>query len=282
MDAEDGAILGLAHACFPSRSSGRKQTRRDRPIEEKESLRQLEGARQAALVCSAARGGTVVADRESDIYEAFARRPAGVDLLVRAARDRVLDDGGRLFATVDALDEAGRTELMVPARPGRPARKAVLAARFTRAMLGRPKCGCRSDGDPGGIAIYLVDLREVVAPSGQKPPRWRLLTSAKVETLVAALTTADPYRRRWAIEQLFRTMKTQGFDIEGIRIGDSAPRNKLITAALIAAVAVRQLVHARDGGQPPSRPMTGRSFKPSAESWKGKPPGKRTPIRKRA
>jgi hypothetical protein len=264
VDAEDGAILGLAHACFLSRSSGRKQTRRDRPIEEKESLRWLDGARQVASVCSSARGVTVVADRESDIYEAFARRPIGVDLLVRAAQDRVLDDGGRLFAMADALTEAGRTELVVPAQPGRPARKAVLAVRFTPAMLGQPKCGRRSDGDPGRVAVHLVDLREVLTPEGQKPLHWRLLTTAKVETLAAALATADLYRRRWAIEQLFRTLKTQGFDIEGLRIVNTEPRNKLITAALIAAVAVQQMVHARDGRQQPLRPMTD-AFSP--EDW---------------
>ena len=44
----------------------------------------------------------VVADRESDIYAAFAWRPASIDLIVRAARDRVLDDGSRLFAVPEA------------------------------------------------------------------------------------------------------------------------------------------------------------------------------------
>jgi hypothetical protein len=93
-------------------------------------------------------------------------------------------------------------------------------------------------------------------PTGQKPLHWRLLTTTKVDDLPTALSIADLYRRRWVIEQLFRTMKTQGFDIESIRIDDSEPRDKLITAALIAAVAVQQLVHARDGGQQPLRPMT--------------------------
>ncbi len=42
-------------------------------------------------------------------------------------------------------------------------------------------------------------------------------------------------------------MKTQGFDIEGLRIEDDVPRCNLVMAALVAAVAVQQLVHARDG-----------------------------------
>jgi hypothetical protein len=256
VDADDGAILGLIHADFLSRSSGRKQTRRARPIEEKESLRWLEGAAQASSVCSLAQSVTVIADRESDIYEAFARRPAGAHLLVRAAQDRALDDGGRLFATTDALPESARTELAVPAQPGRPARKATLAVRFMRTALARPKNGRRGEADASEVAVWAVDLREIDPPAGQKPLHWRLLTTTPVDDPSAALAVADLYRRRWAIEQLFRTMKTQGFDIEGICIDDSEPRNKLITAVLIAAVTVQQLVHARDGGQGPLRPMT--------------------------
>jgi hypothetical protein len=33
----------------------------------------------------------VVGDREGDIYSCFARRPAGVDLIVRAAQDRAIE-----------------------------------------------------------------------------------------------------------------------------------------------------------------------------------------------
>jgi hypothetical protein len=60
-----------------------------------------------------------VADRESDIYAGFARRPASIDLIVRAAQDRVLDDGGRLFAAPEAWPELARTEVRVaPSRTG--------------------------------------------------------------------------------------------------------------------------------------------------------------------
>lgn len=67
---------------------------------------------------------------------------------------------------------------------------------------------------------------------------------------------ADLYRKRWAIEQLFRTLKTKGFDIERLRIEDAAPRDKLIMATLIAAVIIQQMVHARDGAPGPLRPCT--------------------------
>ncbi|MGY4499911.1 hypothetical protein ACVWYH_003842 [Bradyrhizobium sp. GM24.11] len=64
------------------------------------------------------------------------------------------------------------------------------------------------------------------------------------------------YRRRWAIEQLFRTLKTEGFDVEDVQIEDKAPRHRLIVATLIAAVCIQQLVHARDGGPGPLRPVS--------------------------
>jgi hypothetical protein len=103
LDEADGAILGLVDGRFLRRTSGRKAERRELPIEEKESFRWLEGAEQAASVCAGADRITVIADREADIYEAFALRPEGTDLLIRAAQDRSLEDGGKLFAAQPAL-----------------------------------------------------------------------------------------------------------------------------------------------------------------------------------
>jgi hypothetical protein len=61
------------------------------------------------------------------------------------------------------------------------------------------------------------------------------------------------YRRRWTIEQLFRVMKTKGFDIEAVRIADEKPFENLVTATLIAAIQVLQMVQERDGVA--NRPM---------------------------
>lgn len=245
VDADDGALLGLAHAQFLEREEGAKVQRRRRPTAQKESQRWLDGADAAARVCAGAREITIVADRESDIYAAFAHRPARAHMIVRAAQDRSLEDGERLFAAIDALPEAGRAKLALPAKPGRPAREAKLAARFCRIDLKRPR-NSLDEGLPATLSLHVVDIREVDPPPGEMV-RWRLLTTYAVANLQDALRIADLYRRRWMIEQLFRTMKTQGFDIEGLRIEESAPRRNLAMAALIAAVTVQQLVHARDG-----------------------------------
>ena len=51
----------------------------------------------------------------------------------------------------------------------------------------------------------------------------------------------------WTIEQLFRTMKTKGFAVEALRQEQDGPLEKLVTAILIAAIKVMQLVAERDG-----------------------------------
>jgi hypothetical protein len=255
VDADEGAILGLVGACFLSREKGRKGSRKALPVAAKESQRWLDGADKAAEVCAAAARVTVIADRESDIFAAFATRPTGVDLLIRAAQDRCLEDGGKLFARANALPVAARITLDLPAKPGRKAREATLAIRFAAVDLARPGAAAKS-GLPESVALTLVDVREIDPPSGEMI-HWRLLTTHAVDDPRQALAIVDLYRRRWAIEQLFRTMKSQGFDIEGLLIDEEPPLRRLVMAILIAAVIVQQLVHARDGkqGMASLRPM---------------------------
>ncbi len=257
VDAESGAILGLAGACFLSRDAGKRAMRRGKPVKDKESRRWIEGARRSAAICEGAARITHIADREADIFGLFACRPEGTELLVRAAHDRALEDGGRLFARIDALPVAGRAGLDLPTKPGRKARTARVAARFMTVAVARPRNNLVEEL-PASLTLTLVDVREDNPPAGETAVHWRLITTHPVTNAAEALAVADLYRRRWAIEQLFRTLKTKGFDIEGLLIEDEAPLRRLVMATLIAAVTIQQLVHARDGDQEPGplRPLT--------------------------
>ena len=98
IDSETGAVLGLLGARIWTRTDEIAPTSA-RALEDKESIRWLEGAECGAAYLAEAASVVVVADREGDIiYASFARRPAAVDLIVRAAQDRALHDGKRLFA----------------------------------------------------------------------------------------------------------------------------------------------------------------------------------------
>jgi hypothetical protein len=258
MDAEDGALLGLVHAALLARDGSAARVHcNKRPFEEKESRRWLEATRaSAALFAAGARAVTVVGDREGDIYEDFALRPPEVDVLYRAQHDRVLNDGATLFSKPAGWKELGRETIAVPAAPGRRARSVVLALRAGVVTLKRPKRNRAAEAArlAATVTLTLVEAREIDPPAGSEPVLWRLLTSHTVTSFAEARRITGFYRQRWTIEQLFRTMKTKGFDIEASRVAEGGPFEKLAIATLIAAIEVLSLVRERDGaaGRPAS------------------------------
>jgi hypothetical protein len=251
VDAVEGALLGLVDARFFLRHGSTAAARKTKAFSEKESRRWLDGAERAASLadCGAA-CVTVVADRESDIYEDFAFRPAGTEVLIRACQDRALKDGTRLFERAESLAEGGRMSVELPAAPGRRARQATLALRFCRVEIARPtsrKGTAEFRALPASVELSLVEAVEVAPPPGQPAAHWRLLTSHQVADAADARRIVGFYRERWVIEQLFRTMKTKGFDVEALRLAEGGPFEKLVAASLVAAVTVLQLVRERDG-----------------------------------
>ena len=248
VDANAGTVLGLVDNLLLTRRGGERATRKQRDFEAKDSRRWLSGAERASALAEAgAACVTVIEDREGDIYECFAFKPANVEKLVRAAQDRRLADDSALFAKADSWDEAGRMTVELAAAAGRKARRAELSVSFGEVEIMRPASRRAADGLPKTIAVTLVIGREVNAPEGEEPALWLLLTTNRVSDIADARRIIGFYRLRWTIEQLFRTMKTKGFDVEALRQEPDGPLEKLVTAVLIAAVKVMQLVDERDG-----------------------------------
>ena len=251
VDAGTGGVLGLVEAKVWNRKGGKVTDRRSRGTPHKESQRWLDGTMRAGEVLTAANSITGVSDRESDIYEHFARRPDNVHLIVRACQNRKIetddpDQINLLFSHVDGLPEQGRFEVKIPAAPGRKARTTELAIRFSRVVLRKPLHGAAADL-PATIALTMVDVRETSTPQDGKPIHWRLLTTHAVTNPGEARRIVDLYRMRWTIEEFFHTLKTAGFNIEAADIGDPQVMVKFVAAATVAAVTVMQLVKARDG-----------------------------------
>jgi len=247
VDAADGGCLGLAHAQVWRRKKGKAANYRKLPIEKKESHRWLAGADGAKRALAEASLVTHVTDREGDIFEQMDRLPDSKNhLLTRASQDRMVLGGGRLFGTLDNLPEAGRYTVDLPARADkRTARRAVLAIRYTTVEIRRPK-SCSDPTAPASVRMTAIDVREVNPPRGEEAVHWRLLTTHSVASLQQARQVVGWYRLRWNVEQLFRTLKRQGFDIEGSMIENGAALERLAMLALIAATRTLQLVLARD------------------------------------
>jgi Transposase DDE domain len=246
VDAEHGGIIGLAGGVVWRRQGKIETGRRQRDLVDKESRRWIELARESAATLQAADLVTVMGDRESDIYELFAApRPAHVHLLVRAAQDRNLAEGARLLAHADSLCEQHRYGIEVPEKPGSKKRMATVAVGFGSVQIARPVRMTRGEL-PDAVAMTLVVVREVDPPEDAEPVRWVLLTTHAVDGLQAALAIVGWYRKRWLIEQLFRTLKTQGFNVEESQVVEAHALMNLVTAALIAAMQTLQLTLARD------------------------------------
>jgi len=249
-------LLGLIDASWLRRRGGQRARTGARPFAQKESRRWLDAAVGAAQIGAAgATRVTVMADREGDVYETFALRPPGVDLIIRAQQDRTLANGALLSRCLDDAPELGRETVDLPAGPGRRARTAVLALRACPIEIKAPKRpGADNATLPARVALGFVEAREVDPPPGVEPAHWLLLTTHATPDFAAARQIVSWYRQRWTIEPLFRIMKTQGFDIEASRVEEGGPFENLVAATLIAAVQVLQMARERDGAA--ERPLT--------------------------
>jgi hypothetical protein len=178
-----------------------------------------------------------VCDREADVYEFLEScHAAGHGYVVRAARDRALAEGPRLWATLRALPPQATLTVPLRARPAHPARVATLRVAAAPVTLRAPRRPGRPAGKRPGLACTALRVWEPAAPAGVEPLEWLLLSDAPAATAADAVTLVQQYATRWVIEEFHKALKT----------GLGAERLQLEAAArLFAAIAVMSVVAAR-------------------------------------
>jgi len=261
-------LLGAASKENPNAESA--------PDRDRETGRWIDGLRAADRLLGGAAMVTVIADCESDIYEGICdARSAHVHLLVRAAYNRRLTNGGKLFAAMAVMPAFAGQAIAIPAKPGQPARAAQTRVSYGEIEVARSRGVNDPKRLPSGLKLRAVRVEEIDPPVGVRPVLWILLTTHKVESLEDALRIVGWYRARWTIEQVFRTMKTQGFNMEDSQIETPETMAKLALAVLIAALRTMQLVYARSGttGQKLGDAMDG-AAEPLVEALTAKLQGK--------
>jgi hypothetical protein len=258
----EGVALGVLDAQVWARNEqefGKKATRKQRPIEQKESRKWLLSFEAAAAAQRVLPQTTVVSvgDREADVYELFELAHSRADhpeLLVRAEQDRVLLDGhAHLWATVMAQPVAGEQAVHVPARRARgakgaqPARTARLAIRYAAVTLAPPRSGLSS------LPMWAVLAKEVDPPEACEPLEWMLLTTLAVTDLEQAVEKLQWYAQRWQIEVYHRTLKS-GCLIEDRQLGTVARLENCLAIDMV--VAWRILYMTRLGRSTPDLPCS--------------------------
>lgn len=261
IEAQSRACLGLVHQqnWIRTKAAG---PRKRLAIEEKESYRWLQVAQAGKQSLERSAMITIIADRESDIYEEWDRIPdSKTHLLTRVCRDRKLTGELSLYGWLEQQSVSACYVLAVRARPEkagyvpgcpakgkRSAHNARMEVRYGEVEMMRP-AQCRDKGAQKSIKLWAVEVRESAdSVIGQEAPiHWRLLTTHRIDSVEQALQMVDWYCERWQIEQLFRTLKKQGLDIESSQVEDGESLMKLASMATQAAVCTMQLTMAREG-----------------------------------
>lgn len=252
IDAGDEAVIGPVSAQIWTRETAPAPEDTKRTFEDKESVRWLKGAESAAEVLDGAEQIVVVGDRESDIYPLFARKPERIHLVVRAARDRKLGRGGLMFEAASAWPVLGGQIVEVaPKGIGDKGRTAKVLLKTGAVTVKRPARGC-GKSDPQTLTLTMVEAIEIDAPEGAKPLLWRLITTLPATSLEEAMEAVRLYRLRWRIEQLFRTLKKDGLDLEATQHEEASRIMKLAALGVVASCRIMQLVDARDGSRRPA------------------------------
>jgi hypothetical protein len=247
IDAASGCCLGLVAGQIWTRRGRVRVAHEKRRSENKESHRWTATAERAKTVLAGAAMVTVVGDRESDIFAAWARVPdANVHLVTRSMHDRRLASGDGLYATAERFAFTTTRLVALSEREGkRSARLASLTLRFGRVELACP-CNTPDRDLPKSVPLTFIEVIERNPPSGAEPVHWRLLTTHEVTTAEAAWQIVDWYKLRWIIEQFWRLLKQQGLRLEDSQIETADRLVKLAAIAAKAAIITLQLLQARD------------------------------------
>lgn len=203
----------------------KNQERKQRPIEEKESYRWVEGVRCAEAAAAKCPETTCVCmgDSESDIYDVFAAvvisKQVNLQLLVRAGQDRNTTDHEDWMDQVRNTPKiaeqritvrARRTKTNVTAKSARSRprdeRTAELEIRKATVRIRRPAHSHREL--PDSISVNVVLCEEVNPPADADPISWMLATTLPIETSEDAQRVIAAYCVRWQIEVFFRTLKS--------------------------------------------------------------------------
>jgi hypothetical protein len=215
---------------------GKRARRKQLPISQKESqkwLASLAAVDSARGECPTTRFISV-GDREADIYDLLAAtRPAGVELLLRAAWDRCVQAPERyVWATVAAQPVAAALRLQVPRRGTQPGREALLRLRFCPLTLCPPRHRQR-EGLPA-VALWAVQVMEDEPPTAVEPIEWLLLTTVAVQTVDDAIERVTWYACRWGIEVWHRILKS-GCRLEARQLATSERLQRCLTLYSVIA-----------------------------------------------
>ncbi len=246
LNADTLEVYGFSHIRMWHREDG-TGTKHDRDykslaLESKESYKWIESCHRSMPALERADVVTLIEDREGDIYKQFCEVPSdNVHLLVRNSQNRRLTNGKTLQYHLEGLPVQGTYELEVIQgnTTGFQKRKALMQVKYDEVTLIKP--ATLKDNTAEQVTITVVSVEEAGPCESTQPIRWRLLTTHDVGSLTDAIQIVKWYSMRWYIEQLFRLLKSKGFQIERSELESGWAIRKLTVLAMKSALTIMRL-----------------------------------------
>lgn len=250
IDTATGMSLGFSYIHIWNRQWDKQnKNQRDyktQAIHEKESYRWIDCAQKSKETLPQAQTITIVADRESDMYEEFVTVPdTRTHLLIRSKQNRNLAQGSTLYQQLENTTVSHSQTLKVRTTKNHTGRTTTVQVKFTKVKIKRP--AQLNTSIPEYVELNAVEAKEEITlvPTGEKPIHWILLTTHEITNAQEALQIIRWYAMRWQIELLFGTLKTSGLDIEASEIESGKALKKLCVMALEVSLQINQLRQAR-------------------------------------
>lgn len=239
-----GLPLGFLHQDIWARDkevTGLSATRHLKKIEEKESYKWLKAIYEQSKVLPANKNVIAVCDREADIYEFFNHaNKLGVKVIVRATHNRCLEDGEKLWDSLEKEKVKFSYKLQLHNFKNDVATLQVRYAPVSFALNSHKK---NYDNSPKVIKnIMAVYITEKNPPHHREPLTWMLLANFKISSHKAAENIIKYYSQRWKIEVLHRIMKS-GCNIELTRLLTNERRIPFVALKSIVAWRLMLISH---------------------------------------
>lgn len=241
----DGIALGLLDQYIWARDAEQRGKRKaNRPIEEKESCKWLNGMANSVRSFPSHIRLVHVGDREADLFEfLYQAKELEQDYLIRAVQNRLTDEG-RLFDLVKQTPTAAKVQVEIPrdTRRNLKARETTLEVRYTTSLLPVPLQLQERYGKDGALACSIIHVKEIDPPEGMEPIEWFLLTNLSVTTVDEAMEKVKWYVHRWKIERFHYILKS-GCDIEELQEREAERLKKLILIYSIISIEILSVTY---------------------------------------
>jgi hypothetical protein len=241
LDAQTEKTIGLANQHYYYREkkvAGTHDQQQKRAFEEKETYRWKSCFEQVKANVADVSNVIDICDREADIYEYLDYHIQNQHrFLVRAKENRVLlEPNEKLKSLVETSQHQTSYTVEVKQRGGRKARKAHMKLSYEAISIKKPK---RSEG-ADSLDLNVIICRETNGDV-EEPLCWILYTNEAINGPEDALRIVRYYELRWRIEEFHKFWKSDGTDVEGLRLQRKENLQRIAVIQAFIAVRLMQL-----------------------------------------